>query len=140
MENSKLMKRVGYLVIGSFAVFNIFMLFIPDRFPIGDLSYGRYSIYSSLEFYYAYHLWGIALGAICIYAMAKEVRMLFMVSMFLLMVVMFYPYFTSSPTERAKGRLEQKGTFEFAPSDSGSTNPADTTAGFTPAPDETPEE
>ena len=91
------MKRVGSLIIGSFAVLNVLTLFMADRFPLGDKSYGEYSIYSSKEFFFVYHIWGIVLAVICIYAMWKEIRMLFMISLLLLCVVMFYPYFTSTP-------------------------------------------
>lgn len=93
------MKRVGTIIIGSFAILNIITLFMADRFPLGDKSFGEYSIYSSAEFFYVYHIWGIILAGVCVYAMWKEIRMLFMISLFLLCVVMFYPYFTSTPTQ-----------------------------------------
>lgn len=90
------MKRVGTIIIGSFALLNVLTLFMADRFPLGDKSFGEYSIYSSAEFFYVYHIWGIVLAVVCVYAMWKEIRLLFMISLFLLCVVMFYPYFTSA--------------------------------------------
>ena len=104
----KLMKRVGTFVMGTFALFNVVTLFLVNRFPIGDLSYGEYSIYASKGFFMAYHIWGIVLCVVCIYAMWKEIRLLFMVTLLLLIMVMFYPYFTSSPSDRKAGAEKQK--------------------------------
>jgi hypothetical protein len=50
-----------------------------------------------------YHVWGIVLAILCTYTMWKDIRILFMISLLLLMLVMFYPYFTGSPMEKAKG-------------------------------------
>lgn len=79
-----------------------------DRFPIGDLSYGEHSIFSSAGFFYAYHIWGFVLSAVVIYGMWKEVRILFMVGFMLLGLQMFYPWFTSSPAEQKQGQDRMK--------------------------------
>ena len=100
--NNQLMKSVGYLILGSYAIFNIISIALVDRFPIGMEGAGKYSIYSSKEFFIVYHAWGIALAIILIYAMAKEIRRLFMITLFLMMVVMFYPWFTAGPLERGQ--------------------------------------
>lgn len=106
MNNSKTMKWVGTVVFLSFAVFNVITLltFGNYSYPFGPEVAGPYSIFSSEKFFVAYHVWGIILAIVCTYAMWKDVRILFMISLLLLMIVMFYPYFTGSPTEKAKGK------------------------------------
>ncbi|MFN8396929.1 MAG: hypothetical protein U0176_20050 [Bacteroidia bacterium] len=108
MNNSKLMRWTGTFVFGSFAVFNIITLltFSSIHYPFGPEVAGPYSIFSSEKFFIVYHIWGIALSILCIYTMWKDIRLLFMISLFLLMLVMFYPYFTGSPTEKAKGQKQ----------------------------------
>jgi hypothetical protein len=100
--NNKLMKRVGFLILATYAIFNVFSIVLVDRFPIGEEGVGKYSIYSSSEFFIVYHVWGIVLAIIVIYAMMKEIRGLFMISLLLMMVVMFYPWFTAGPIARGE--------------------------------------
>lgn len=108
MNNSKLMRWTGTFVFGSFAIFNIITLltFSNSHYPFGPEVAGPYSIFSSEKFFIVYHIWGIALSILCIYTMWKDIRLLFMISIFLLMLVMFYPYFTGSPTEKAKAKKQ----------------------------------
>ena len=107
--NPRTMKIVGTFIVGSYGLLGLWTLTQIDKFPIGDLSYGEYSIFSSEGFFYAYHIWGFILSGVTIYGMWKEVRMLFMVGFLLLGLQMFYPWFTSSPTDRQKGieKMEQ---------------------------------
>ncbi|HHG85004.1 MAG TPA: hypothetical protein ENJ82_09695 [Bacteroidetes bacterium] len=105
--NDALVKKMGYFILGSYAVFNVFSLFIVDRFPIGYAEAGPYSIYSSKGFFIAYHLWGILLAVVTMYSMWKEIRMLFMTSLLLMMIVMFYPYFTAGPMDSQVSQKEQ---------------------------------
>ena len=122
--NNQLMKRVGYLILGSFAIFNVISIVLADRFPIGQEGVGKYSIYSSTEFFIVYHAWGIVLAGIVMYAMWKEIRGLFTISLLLLMVVMFYPWFTAGPIGRGeqspKSNTEING--DSIPVDSGMTD------------------
>ena len=106
MENSKLMKWVGSVVFMSFALFNVMTLvfFDFDGYPFGPEVAGPYSIFVSKKFFIVYHVWGIVLAVLCTYTMWKEIRILFMISLLLMMLVMFYPYFTGSPMEKAKGQ------------------------------------
>ena len=104
MDNSKMMRTMGYLIMGSYVVFNIMMIFLADKYPFGKEVAGPYSIYSSKGFFITYHIWGIGLCLLGIYAMWKDVRRLFMICLLLLLIVMFYPWFTSSPADRAKGK------------------------------------
>jgi hypothetical protein len=110
MENSKLMKWVGSVVFLSFAVFNVITLLFFDfeGYPFGPEVAGPYSIFVSKQFFITYHVWGIVLSVLCTYAMWKEIRVLFMIVLLLLMLVMFYPYYTGSPMDQAKGREMQK--------------------------------
>jgi hypothetical protein len=105
MNNSKLMKWMGTVIFLSFAIFNIIdLLFTMEHYDFGPDVAGPYSIFSSQKFFIAYHIWGIVMAIACTYAMWKEIRILFMVSLLLLMLLMFYPYFTGSPMEKAKGQ------------------------------------
>lgn len=105
-ENSKLMKWVGTAVLITFALFNVLMLVsnVQGSFKFGPEVAGPYSIFASQKFFIAYHVWGIILPIVCTYAMWKETRMLFFISLLLLMLLMFYPFFTSSPLDKAKGQ------------------------------------
>jgi hypothetical protein len=104
------MKRVGYLILGSYAVFNVISIILVDRFPIGAEGIGKYSMYSSKEFFIVYHAWGIVLAVLVIYAMKNEIRRLFMIGLFLMMVVMFYPWFTAGPMERGEMPAKKNNT------------------------------
>ena len=106
MENSKLMKWAGSVIFMSFALFNVITLltFANSDYPFGPEVAGPYSIFSSKKFFIVYHIWGIVLAILCTFTMWKEIRILFMISLLLMMLVMFYPYFTGSPMEKAKGK------------------------------------
>ena len=108
--NPKTMKWVGTLVVGSYGLFSLWFMFIIDRWPIGDLSYGEYSIYSSEGFFYAYHIWGVILSGVTLYGMWKEIRIFFLLGFMLLGIQMFYPSFTSTQVDRQKGKelMEEK--------------------------------
>ncbi len=103
MDN-KLLRRFGFIVIGSFAVFNLFTLLTFDMSLVGTPKYGPYSIFASKEIFYAYHIWGIIIPIVTIYAIIKETRMLFFISLLLLLVLQFYPVFTSGPGDIARGK------------------------------------
>lgn len=105
MDNTRLMKIVGYLILGAYAAGNLLFIFRTEAFDFGP-QFGAYSIYSSEKFFIAYHVWGILLSGVMAYAMWKEIRILFMTSLMLLLIVMFYPYFTSSPADRQKAAQE----------------------------------
>jgi hypothetical protein len=109
METSGLMKKVGYVMLGMFAAFNLLTLALLGNMKVefGPAVAGPYSIFASKGFFVAYHVWGIILPVLCIYALWKEIRMLFMTTLLLLLLMMFYPYFTSSPAEKAKGKALQ---------------------------------
>ncbi|MEM0998035.1 MAG: hypothetical protein AAGN35_13180 [Bacteroidota bacterium] len=113
--NSLLMKRVGYLILGTYAIFNVISIALVNRFPIGDVGVGKYSIYSSQEFFIVYHVWGIVIAIVVMYAMWKEVRGLFMISLLLMMIVMFYPWFTAGDMARGE-RLPESKTAQVADS------------------------
>jgi energy-coupling factor transporter transmembrane protein EcfT len=106
LENSKLMKWVGTVVFLTFAIFNVLMLVsnVKGHYQFGPEVAGPYSIFSSEKFFLAYHIWGIILPIVCTYGMWKETRMLFFISLLLLMLLMFYPFFTSSPLDKAEGQ------------------------------------
>jgi hypothetical protein len=108
MENSKMMKWVGTVVFLSFAVFNVITLatFAKIDYPFGPEVAGPYSIFSSEKFYLAYHVWGIIVAISATYAMWKEAKLLFWISLLLLMLLMFYPVFTSSPMDKAEGQAQ----------------------------------
>lgn len=111
MENAKLMKWAGSIIFLSLAVFNLIdLIFTMDNYGFGPEVAGPYSIFSSKKFFIAFHVWGIALAIICTYSMWKEIRILFMISLLLMLLLMFYPYFTGSPLEKAKGKeMVEKG-------------------------------
>ena len=109
------MKIVGTLLIGSFALFNLMMLFIePASFEYG-IHHGKYSIFSSREFYLVYHIWGIVLAAVAVYTMWKEISRLFMISLFLLCLLMFYPYLTQNPAVKSQVTHSQDSTINLYP-------------------------
>lgn len=96
------------MVFLTFALFNIITLLTisNSKMPFGPEIAGPYSIFSSEKFFLAYHIWGILMAVIATYAMWKETKMLFWISLLLLMLLMFYPYFTSSPIDRAQGKAQ----------------------------------
>ena len=87
-----------------YAIFNLITLFfLIDKADYGPEVAGPYSIFSSKNFFVAYHVWGIVISLVCIYAFAKENRMLSMIGLLLMTLIMFYPYFTGSPMDKAQG-------------------------------------
>lgn len=111
MNSSKTMKWVGTAVFILFAIGNAIMLLVTnaDNTPFGPEVAGPYSIFASYKFFVAYHVWGIIIAVVTTYALWKETRMLFWISLLLLMILMFYPYFTSSPVDKAQGEeIKQK--------------------------------
>jgi hypothetical protein len=106
MNNSKTMLWVGTVVFLTFALFNILTLVTLSsiEYPFGPAVAGPYSIYASKNFFIAYHVWGIIMPFIATYAMWREAKMLFWISLLLLILLQFYPYFTSSPIDRAAGQ------------------------------------
>lgn len=131
------MKWVGTFIVASYGIMGIWTITMIDKFPIGDLSYGEYSIFSSEGFFYAYHIWGFILSAVVIYGMWKEIRMLFMVGFLLLGLQMFYPWFTSSPADRQAGQ-EKMELLEKQDSIDAANKPADTTGRKAPGMTEPP--
>ncbi len=109
MENSKTMRWVGTVVFLTFAIFNLITLltFANAKYPFGPEVAGPYSIFSSEKFFIAYHVWGILMAIMATYAMWKEAKLLFWISLLLLMLLMFYPYFTGSPMDKAQGEREK---------------------------------
>lgn len=98
------MRRVGYAIFGTYAFFNVITIFfLTGKAEFGPEIAGEYSIFSSQNFFIAYHVWGIVISIVCIYGMYKENRMLFMVGLLLITLIMFYPYFTGSPMDKAAG-------------------------------------
>ena len=108
MNNSKTMKWVGTMVFLTFALFNVITLLTisNSKMPFGPEIAGPYSIFSSEKFFLAYHVWGILMAVVATYALWRETKMLFWISLLLLMLLMFYPYFTSSPIDRAQGKAQ----------------------------------
>jgi hypothetical protein len=109
MENSKLMRWVGTVVFLTFAIFNVITLLTYGKLKptFGPEVAGPYSIYSTEKFFLAYHIWGILMAVVATYAMWKEAKLLFWISLLLLMLLMFYPVFTSSPMDKAEGEREK---------------------------------
>ena len=122
--NEKLMRRVGYIVIGSFAVFNVFTLLTFDMSLVGTGEFGPYSIFASKEIFYAFHIWGIIVPIVTIYAMVKQSRMLFSIGLLLLMLLMFYPIFTAEQPNPVPAKKSP---------------PADSSAVSTPGPEPAPD-
>lgn len=104
MDSNKLMKRVAYVIFGTYAIFNLItIILLVDKSEFGPEIAGPYSIFSSKNFFIAYHIWGIVIAIVCIYALLKEIRMLFMIGLLLMTLIMFYPYFTGSPMDKKQG-------------------------------------
>ncbi len=53
-----------------------------------------YSIYTSKAFFIAFNFWGIVVALVCSYSLWKNIRLLFFITLLLLMVLMFYPYWS----------------------------------------------
>ncbi len=108
MNNTKTMKWVGTVVFLTFAIFNVITMltFSSSAYPFGPEVAGPYSIFSSEKFFLAYHIWGILVAIMATYAMWTEAKMLFWISLLLLILLMFYPYFTSSPIDKAQGKAQ----------------------------------
>jgi thiol:disulfide interchange protein len=108
MNNTKTMKWVGTVVFLTFAIFNVITMltFANSDYPFGPEVAGPYSIFSSEKFFLAYHIWGILVAIMATYAMWTEAKMLFWISLLLLILLMFYPYFTSSPIDKAQGKAQ----------------------------------
>lgn len=104
------MKRAGYIILATLILFNLITLFTIGKMSFGPEINGPYSIFSSREFFIAYHIWGIILGGLCIYAIAKKIRILFLITLLLLLLVMFYPIATSSPAKSEGGAAKVDST------------------------------
>lgn len=108
MNAEKLMKIMGHILFWSYAAVNMLYVFRAHIWEFGPEIAGEYSIYSSKNFFIAYHIWGAILAGICSFTLWKKNTRLFMIALFLFLVVMFYPYFTSSPVDRAKARQKEQ--------------------------------
>lgn len=53
-----------------------------------------YSIYRSKDFFIAFNVWGIITAGIFSYSLWQNIRILFLISLLMLIVLMFYPYFS----------------------------------------------
>lgn len=127
MDTNKVMRFTGFAILGSYAVFNIITLVLMNRmFPqFGPELFGPYSIMASKQVFIAYHVWGIIIAIVTMYAMWKDIKVLFMIGLLLMSIIMFYPYFSTTPAEKQK--LERI----VPPGDSVNSQPS----GGLPAPD-----
>lgn len=106
-----------YVMLGMYAIGNILFIIRADVIMAsGPVNPGPYSIYSSIDFFRVYHLWGIVMAGFTAYAFYKEHRNLFLISMFLLLVIFFYPKFSSDPVNDNKP--EQNPVEKVEPKDS----------------------
>jgi|GEM_PF-2104525 len=102
--NTKLMKWMGSFIVGSYGIISIINIIQIENFPVGNSDYGEYSIFSSPDFFWVYNIWGFILALVTLYGMWKEIRILFLVGIFLLSVQMFYPYFTTNTIQPSKSK------------------------------------
>lgn len=107
--NTKLMKYMGSFILGSYGIISIINIIQIKHFPVGDPAYGEYSIFSSADFFSVYNIWGFILAIVALYGMWKEVRVLFLVGLFLLGVQMFYPYFTTNTIQPSQSKQPATG-------------------------------
>lgn len=117
MDIQKLFRITMYVLLAAYALGNVLFIFRAEVImENGPVNPGPYSIYSSIDFFRVYHLWGIVLAGFTAYAFYKEHRNLFLISLFLLFVVFFYPKFSSDPVNDNKPK--QNPTEQVEPTDS----------------------
>lgn len=108
MNTERLFIIVGYLILITFAIGNLLSIIridvIEERTGFGPEIAGEYSIFASRNFFLAYNAWGIILAGVTAYAFWKKIRGLLYVGILLLLIVMFYPYFTQSPEESKQAK------------------------------------
>lgn len=88
----------------SYAAVNMVFVFRTSLFKFGPEIAGEYSIYASKNFFIAYHVWGAILAVLCSVSLWRRSNRLFMISLLLFLILAFYPYFTSSPVDKAKAK------------------------------------
>ena len=94
-EINKWILFMGFAMLTVLVVTNLLVIIRADQVPFGRPEYGQYSIYASKKIWIAYHVWGIitAIGIMATWIFKQ--RLLFMVFLLLLLILMFYPYFTA---------------------------------------------
>lgn len=97
MDTKKAFLLTAHLIILFYAAFNLLFLLRADVIlaQFKDQDVGKYSIYNDKAIFLAYHAWGIIVPLVCSYALWKNLRMLFFISLTLLILVMFYPWLTA---------------------------------------------
>ncbi len=89
---------MGHLIMWAFALLCLLDIVRADvvlqNFTNPDHPLPTYSIYKNKDIFIAFNVWGIIIAAVCSYSLWKNLRMLFLISLLLLIVLMFYPYFS----------------------------------------------
>lgn len=111
MKTEKLVQITGFLMLAVFIIGNVISLirvdYIQENMGFGPEIAGKYSIFASRGAFIAYNVWGIVVAVLTGYAFYKKIRILFLIGMLLMIILLFYPYFTAGPDSGRKTKTAQ---------------------------------
>jgi len=114
MKTEKLVQITGFLMLAVFVAGNVISLlrvdYIEQNMGFGPEVAGEYSIFASRGAFIAYNAWGILVAVLTGYAFYKKIRILFLIGMLLMLILLFYPYFTAGPDSGARRKAVPDST------------------------------
>lgn len=84
-----------YVLLGLLALRGVMDLFLVNQFEYGKEGTPPWSIFASQKFFLAYQIWTILICGVAAFSVWKKHKLLTYISFFILLILLFYPYFTS---------------------------------------------
>lgn len=94
-DEYRLVRILWYVLLGLFILLKLVDLLGMHQLSFGTDATNPYSILASKPMYVGYNLWAIGLSLINGLTLFFKQRLIFLVSLLLLLIIFVYPFFTS---------------------------------------------
>ena len=93
-DEYKMVKTFWYILLGLFILLKVVDLVFMRQNTFDAVAHGQYSILASKGMFIGYNVWAIILSAVNAVTLLLKQRLLFLISLLLLLIIFVYPFFT----------------------------------------------
>lgn len=95
-DDFKTFKILWYVLLGLFVILKAIELIFMGQHTFSEEVHGRFSIMASKGMFIGFNVWAIILSVVNGGSLMLKQRLLFLISLLLLIIIFVYPFFTST--------------------------------------------